>query len=140
PATQLAPGDVHWFKLEGSQSPFFDGVVMGSGSNNVLVYHGTGFDASGRPTFATPVSYAVGTDPVNVTIADVNGDGVPDMLVADHDSNDVAVLFGSIVNGQWAGTPGPRLNSGGTGPVSTALQDVTGPEGQPDGIPDLVVA
>jgi hypothetical protein len=44
------------------------------------------------------------------------------------------VLFGSIVKGQWVATPGPRLNSNGSGPVATTLRDLNG-----DGIPDLIV-
>jgi hypothetical protein len=130
----LAPGTVQWAKLD-QGSPFFDAVVVASGGNEVLVYRGTGFDAAGHPTFAPPVNYPVGTDPVSVTIQDVNGDGVPDLLVADQGSNDVAELFGSWdANGNWVGTLGPRLKSGGSGPVATAVRDVTG-----DGIPDLVV-
>jgi hypothetical protein len=135
PAEQLAPGAVQWAKLEGASSPFFDAVVVCSGSNDVLVYRGTGFAAAGRPTFAPPQTYFVGTEPVSVTIQDINGDGVPDMLVADQGSNDVAILFGSLdAGGHWAGTPGPRLKSGGSGPVAVAVRDVIG-----DGIPDLVV-
>jgi hypothetical protein len=135
PAEQLAPGAAQWAKLEGPNSPFFDAVVVSSGSNDVLVYRGTGFDAAGNPTFAPPQTYFVGTDPVSVTIQDINGDGVPDMLIADQGSNDVAILFGSRdVSGHWVGTPGPRLRSGGTGPIAVTVRDVDG-----DGIPDLVV-
>ncbi|HKI31683.1 MAG TPA: VCBS repeat-containing protein [Gemmataceae bacterium] len=135
PATHLAPGAVRWVKLEGTDSPFFDAVVLASGANAVLVYRGTGFDAAGQPTFAPPVSYPVGTNPVGLTIQDVNGDGVPDLLVANQGSNDVSILFGSLdKDGHWVATPGPRLKSGGSGPVATTLRDVNG-----DGIPDLVV-
>jgi hypothetical protein len=69
------------------------------------------------------VRYPVGTNPVSVTIADINGDGIPDMLVADQGSNDVSILFGSIVNGHWVGTPGPRLSSGGLGPIAVNVID-----------------
>ncbi len=130
----LAPGAVQWAKLD-KGSPYFDAVVLASGGNAMLVYRGTGFDAAGRPTFAAPVSTSVGTDPVGLTVQDLNGDGVPDMLVADRGSNDVAVLFGSLdKDGHWAATAGPRLASGGQGPVATTLRDLTG-----DGVPDLVV-
>src|SRR5439155_26219318 len=100
-------------------------VVVASGSNAVLVYRFLALDASGRWTFALPVSYPVGTDPVSVTIADVNGARdssgrlIPDMLVVNHGSNDVSVLYGSYdSNGHWMGTLGPRLRSGGSGPVA----------------------
>ncbi len=130
----LAPGAVQWAKLD-KGSPYYDAVVVASGANTVLVYRGTGFGAAGNPTFAAPASYPVGTDPASVTIQDVNGDGIPDMLVADQGSNDIAELFGSYgANGEWVATPGPRLKSGGSGPVAVSVRDVTG-----SGIPDLVV-
>jgi hypothetical protein len=97
----LAPGTVQWAKLDRG-SPFYDAVVVASGGNQILVYRGTGFDANGNPTFAAPVSYPVGTNPVAVTIQDINGDGVPDMIVANQGSNDVSILFGSWdASGHW---------------------------------------
>jgi hypothetical protein len=130
----LAPGAVQGAKLD-KNSPFFDAVVVGSGSNIILVYRGTGFDASGRPIFAAPQTYFVGTAPTGVTIQDVNGDGIPDMSVANEGSNDVSVLLGAFESsGDWIAKNGPRLQSGGAGPIATALRDLNG-----DGIPDLVV-
>ncbi len=77
----------------------------------------------------------MGDNPVSVTIADVTGDGIPDLLVANQGSNDISVLFGAYdANGDWIARDGPRLKSGGEGPVSVAVRDVTG-----NGIPDLVV-
>jgi hypothetical protein len=139
PATQLAPGAVQWAKLEGPNSPDFYAVVVASGSDAVLVYRVTGFDAAGHPSsFAPPQTYFVGTDPVSVTIQDIhdaNGQGVQDMLIADAGSNQVAILFGSLdANGHWVGTSGPRLNTRGAGPIAVTLRDMNG-----DGIPDLVV-
>ena len=121
PNSHLAPGAVQWARLD-RNSPYFDAVVVGSGSNSVLVYRGTGFTAAGQPTFAPPISYPVGSDPVSVTIQDINGDGIPDMLVANKGSNDVSILFGSYdSNGDWVATPGPRLSSGGSGPIAVAV-------------------
>jgi hypothetical protein len=134
PNSHLAPGAVQWAKMEGNAG-LFDAVVVASGSNSVMVYHTAAIDpATGNPTIAPPTAYAVGTDPVAVTIQDINGDGIPDMLIANKNSNDISILFGSIVNGIWTGTPGPRLRSDGTGPIGITLQDVNG-----DKIPDLVV-
>ena len=68
-------------------------------------------------------------------MADINGDGIPDLLIANQGSNDVSVLFGSYdAAGDWVGTPGPRLKSGGDGPIAVTVRDLNG-----DGIPDLVV-
>ena len=105
-----------------------DAVVMNGGSNSLTIYYG------GNPNvFST---FFVGVNPVSVTFADLNGDGVLDMIVANQGSNDLSVLFGSIdpTSGHWTATNGPRLKSGGVGPLSTTLMDVNG-----DGIPDLVV-
>src|SRR5262249_27282726 len=133
--TTLAPGAVQFAKLDGRADPFYDAVVVASGANSVLVYHGTGFTATGRPTYAATETDFVGNDPTNVTIQDINGDGIPDMLIADQGSNDIATLFGSLdPSGNWVGIAGPRLRSGGAGPIGTTLRDLNG-----DGIPDLVV-
>jgi hypothetical protein len=132
----LAPGAVQWAKLD-KNSPYYDAVVVASGANAVLVYRGTGFDASGNPTFAAPVSYAVGTNPVSVTIQNLfNSDGgIPDMIVANQGSNDVSILFGSWdSSGHWVGTAGPRLKSGGSGPIAAQAVFPAG-----GGLPHLVV-
>jgi hypothetical protein len=137
PATTLfAPGAVHWFKLEGDASPFPDAVVVASGANAVLVYRFVQFDSSGQPTFGqTPARYPVGTNPESVTIQDLNGDGIPDLVVANEGSDDVSILLGALDRkGHWVALPGPRLQSGGAGPVATTLLDVNN-----DGIPDLMV-
>ena len=68
-------------------------------------------------------------------MADINGDGIPDMLVADQGSNDVSVIFGSYdAHGDWVGIAGPRLKSGGDGPIAVIVQDSSG-----NGVPDLAV-
>ncbi len=123
---QLAPGDVQWAVLDrGSTLP--DAIVVSTGSNAVVVYH-TISVSNGVPTFASaPQTYFVGTAPASVTVADINGDGIPDMLIADQGSNDVSVLFGSYnADGEWVGIPGPRLKSGGDGPIAVTVSDQNG--------------
>lgn len=121
------PGQVQTVNVGGTEYL----VVANGGANDVLVYRGVGngqFDAASVQTFFT------GTDPVAVTVADVNGDGVPDVVVANQGSNDVSVLFGRGQGPAWTLTAGPRLAAGGTGPVSTTVADVTG-----DGVPDVLI-
>ena len=121
PSTQLAPGAVLWSPLDKGSS-LSDAIVIASGSNSVLVYRALSLNAAGEPTFAPPVTYPVGTDPVSATVADINGDGIPDLLVANTGSNDVSVLFGGYnSSGDWVGSPGPRLMSAGAGPMSVNL-------------------
>ena len=115
--------------------PFPTPIVVGTGSNTVEVYRTTSIN-DGVPTFApSPETYFVGTAPASVTVADINGDGIPDMLVANQGSNDVSVIFGSYnANGDWVGIPGPRLKSGGDGPIAVIVRDLTG-----NLVPDLAV-
>ena len=37
---------------------------------------------NGNGTFQAQQTFAVGTDPLSVAVADLNGDGIPDLVVA----------------------------------------------------------
>jgi len=105
-----------------------DLVVASSGSNqiNVLLNTTTG----GALSFAAPIPYTVGTAPFFVDVADVNGDGKPDLITANSSSNDVSVLLG-----KGDGTFAPATNfAAGTAPSSVAVGDFNG-----DGKADLAV-
>jgi hypothetical protein len=130
----IAPGDVQWAFLDRSAS-VPDAIVVSTGENAVVVYR-TLSVSNGVPIFApSPRTYFVGTAPAGLTVADVNGDGIPDMMVADRGSNDISVIFGAYnAQGEWVGIAGPRLKSGGDGPISVSVVDLTG-----DGIADLAV-
>src|SRR5262249_53583160 len=85
-------------------------------------------------TFQGQLRFVVGTNPVSVAVADVNGDGHPDLVVANYDyysnSNDVSVLLG-----KGDGTfQGPLFYGAGGLPSAVVVADVNG-----DGHPDLVV-
>ena len=94
----------------------------------------------GDGTFQPAVSYSSGGEvPESVVVADVNGDGKPDLLVANwwqsfqHTQNgSVGVLLG---NGDGTFQPPVIYGSGGYGAASVAVADVNR-----DGKPDLVVA
>ncbi len=89
------------------------------------------------PSFATQQTFATGSLPISVTAADVNGDGKPDLIVANEQrSNTVSVLLNTTAPG--ATTPSfatQQTFAAGNGPFSVTAADVNG-----DGKPDLIVA
>ena len=86
----LAPGAVQLADLNGDGIP--DLIVANSGSNNVLIYPGLGNGQFG-PAVNGGHGFFAGTNPVGITVADVNGDGKPDLVVANKGSNDVSILL-----------------------------------------------
>jgi hypothetical protein len=77
----------------------------------------SGANCATCPDFAAAVNYGAGSGPEAMALGDVNGDGKPDLAVADNGSNMVSILLG---NGD--GTFGAAVPYGvGTQPVSVAL-------------------
>jgi hypothetical protein len=116
-----------------------DVVVSHIGENvvSVLLNNGDG-------TFQAPRDYAVGAFTVggpatltglndyrrDLAVADLNGDGAPDLVVVNHDSGDLSILFG---RGDGTFAPEQRV-AATTAPFALAVGDVNG-----DRAPDLVV-
>jgi uncharacterized membrane protein len=95
--------------------------------------------AGQKPHFAEAVAYESGPDPTSVAVADLNGDGIPDLVVADYCAGqgcegygEVSVLLG---NGDGTFQPAVTYSTGAYWANSVAVGDVNG-----DGIPDVVVA
>lgn len=65
--------------------------------------------------------YSGGTYPTSVAVADLNGDGKPDLVLPNSNSNNVGVLLG---NGDGTFQPVVTYASGGQGPFSVAIADV----------------
>jgi hypothetical protein len=126
--------------------------VNGDGIPDLAVANGAGFIGTvgvllgkGDGTFQQAVTYGSGGyEPASIVIADVNGDGKPDLLVANCDASgssscvdlsvdgSVGVLLG---NGDGTFQTVVAYDSGGSGASSVAVADVNG-----DGRPDLLVA
>src|SRR5206468_11164746 len=84
----------------------------------------------GDGTFGPATSYAAGAEPFGLTTGDFNGDGHPDVAVANLVSDDVSILAG-----RGDGTFGPPVNfAAGNGPFNVATGDFNG-----DGVTDLAV-
>src|SRR5262249_10303038 len=96
------------------------------GSNNLSVLLG-----NGDGTFQPQRLYDAGDTPTSVAVADLDGDGKLDLVVANFGSGDVSVLLG---NGDGSFRP-QRTYAAGDGPSSVGGADLNG-----DGRPDLAVA
>ena len=103
-----------------------DSTCSGSSSVGVLLGNGDG-------TFQTAVNHGTGgTCAYSLAVADLNGDGKPDLLVGNACSSTVGVLLG---NGDGTFRTAVTYPSGGLYAESVAAGDVNG-----DGKPDLIVA
>jgi hypothetical protein len=109
-------------------------IVTSSGNTQSL---GTALPPAGAHLFQLPVKYATGGySPFSVAIADVNGDGVADVVVANQEQfgteSSVGVLLG---NGDGTFQTAVAYDSGGVGADDIVVADLNG-----DGHPDLLVA
>jgi hypothetical protein len=82
--------------LDGDGKP--DLAVTNFGPNTVSVLRNT--STSGvinNSSFASPVEFATGNAPVSVAIGDLDGDGKPDIVVANQGSSSVSVFKATVV-------------------------------------------
>jgi hypothetical protein len=98
-----------------------------------------GLLGNGDGTFQKAVSHSTGGQyPVSVSVADANGDGKPDIIVANKCATsscalgNIGILFG---NGDGTFKPVGTYYSGGYTTLSVVVGDVNG-----DGHPDIVVS
>ena len=76
--------------------------------------------ANAKVGFQTPVSYPVGTGPTAVAVTDLNGDGTPDLAVANSGSGDVSILLG---NGDGTFQATVNFDAGMSNPEALATGD-----------------
>jgi len=108
-------------------------------SSTVSVLLNSTAPGSSTASFANKQDFAVGDRPYSVTVGDFNGDGKPDLAIANFSSNHgqtVSVLLNETPPGSSTATFAAKQDfTTGTGPISVTVGDVNG-----DGKSDLVVA
>lgn len=129
-ACGTAPSAIKIGDLDGVNGPDLAVTDYGAASSVIV------FLNDGTGAFAAGVSYATGdADAQDVAIGDLNGDGKPDLAVANAglpgDPGSISVLFNNGSGAFGAATVLPGLS----GPLSVAIADVDG-----DGRNDIVSA
>lgn len=106
------------------------GGADGNGSVAVLLGNGDG-------TFQSPVLYDSGSQQANnLVAADINGDGIPDLIVANLcDSCSGGVISVLLGNGNGTFQPAVTFASGSNNSDLAVVADVNG-----DGVPDLIIS
>jgi hypothetical protein len=124
--TALAVAD-----LNGDGRP--DLAVANSADKSLSVLVNTTPAGAFSPSFSAQQSFAVGTNPFAVAAGDFNGDGRPDLAVANYLDNDVSILLNTTAAGATnLSFAAQHTFATGTTPNALAVTDFDG-----DGRPDL---
>jgi elongation factor P hydroxylase len=112
-------------------------LITGNANDNTLsiLFNSTAPGAS-TPSFADQQLVDTGTYPIAVAVADLNGDGKPDLIAANNSDNTVSLLLNQTAPG--AALPSfaaQQTFATGIGPLFVVACDLNG-----DGRPDLAVA
>ncbi|WP_333399262.1 FG-GAP-like repeat-containing protein [Microcoleus sp. K4-B3] len=126
--TSVSIGDIN-----GDGKP--DLAVANESDNTASILLNTTTNAV-TPSFATKVDFTTGIGPISVSIGDINGDGKPDLAVANQNSNYTSILLNITATGATTPTFANQATfPTGDGPRSVSIGDING-----DGKPDLAVA
>lgn len=117
----------------GTQYKYSAGDTFIMGTSNVTLYAQWSLTP---PSFAAQQTFPVGTSPSSVTTADINGDGLPDIIVANEADNTVSVLLNTTPTG--ASTVSFQTQQ--TINLTTSPYFVTTADLNGDGKPDIIVA
>ena len=131
--TGTLPTSVVIGDLDGDGKP--DLAVTNDFSNTLSVFRNT--SAGGSISFAAKVDFATGANPMSVAIGDLDGDGKPDLAVANSGATTVSVYHNTATSGSIdAASFAAKVDfTTGTSAYSVGIGDLDG-----DGKPDLVVS
>jgi len=126
--TSIAIGDLNGDGL-------LDIVTSNYKSGSISLLIGTIGRDSTQPSFIAKQDIAVGENPMAVAVADLNGDGRPEVIVANYISNSISIFVNTTPKGNSVPTFAARRDlRSGERPYSIAIADLNG-----DGRPDIVV-
>ena len=128
--TGLSPKSVNFGDIDGDGRP--DMIVTNSGDTSVSVFRNT--SSFGSISFAAKVDFPTGGSPWSVSIGDINGDGKPDLVIANRVSWTVSVIRNTSTSGSISFLPKVDFGTGQS-PYSVSIGDLDS-----DGKPDLAVA
>ncbi len=134
PKNDLAAGNgptsVAIMDLDGDGRPEL--IVTNGNAGTVSVFKNT--SQSGSLSFASKQDFNTGTNPQGVAVADLDGDGKPDLVIANGSASTISILQNNGSFGMISFTPKIDFGTGGI-TLMVSIADMDG-----DGKPDLVFA
>lgn len=127
--TSANPYSVSTGDLDGDGKP--DMVLTNTGSNTISVFLNT--STPGSVSFAPKIDLVTGKSPHRICIADISGDGKPEILVSNYDDGSLSIFKNNSTPGSLSFSAKTDIATG-PNPESMSVSDLDG-----NGTADLVV-